>query len=144
MDFEDRESLGKYIRDDYTNLVDNIVQYQTIDTFSSYLNEHAPKTLSSHTRTVCGQLLFDLLKVPPPILSVNIMVHILSMQLDSQHLLYLSDVLASFPDHLKLDDTISVGSQNLMLIVSNLKVMKRILITLIILRSQHLPLILRY
>ena len=111
VDFEDRESLGKYIRDDYTNLVDNIVQYQTIDTFSSYLNEHAPKTLSSHTRTVCGQLLFDLLKVPPPILSVNIMVHILSMQLDSQHLLYLSDVLASFPDHLKLDDTISVGSQ---------------------------------
>ena len=108
VDFEDRESLGEYIRDDYSNLVDNIVHCQTIDAFSAYLNERAPKTLSSHTRTVCDQLLFDLLKIPPPVLAVNIMVHILSIQLDTQHLLYLSDVLASFPGHLKLDDTTSV------------------------------------
>lgn len=104
MDFEDREPLGKYLRDDYQNLMESIVHCQTVDEFSAYLNERIPKTLSSDTLSVCSQLLFNILKIPPPLLAIDIVVHALSIQLDSQHVIYLSDIIASFSERTKPDD----------------------------------------
>ena len=94
---ESRDHLRSFLETNYDGLIDQSLHCSSDQDLIGWLHDRLTTTLSEKELADVALFLFQILKTPTPVTIIDGSISSLSLHVDSQHLLFLSDMISSLP-----------------------------------------------